>query len=88
MLLQHNSGDADPSISISQMGKQRLEEVMEVTQSQTWGHSRDSKPGLPITVTFPEVGCLRSQQIRSNPSLLTPSIKANFKVFYFLNKQP
>ena len=70
------------------MGKQSLEEVMELAQSQTWGCSQDLKPGLPITVTFPEVGGLHSQQIQSNPSLLTPSIKANFKVFWFLNKQP
>lgn len=70
------------------MGKQSLEEVMELAQSQTWGYSQDLKPGLPVTVTFPEVGGLHSQQIQSNPSLLTLSIKANFKVFWFLNKQP
>lgn len=70
------------------MGKQSLEEVMELAQSQTWGYSQDIKPGLPITVTFPEVGGSPLSTDPVKPSLLTPSIKANFKVFWFLNKQP
>lgn len=88
LLLQHDRADADQYISISQMRKPSLEEVTELTQGQAQRHGQDSKLGPPAAANFPEVGCLHSEQTQTSPSLLTPSIKANFKVSWFLNEQP
>lgn len=69
-------------------GNRVWERSRSLPRVQRGGTARTHSLVCPSLATFLETRWLQPEQSQPHPSLLTPSIKANFKVSWFLNEQP